>query len=71
MERSHALRLIPMLHAEALELADQGLDESELARVLGIERRAVGPLLRIARSKLAAVEAIEVPANGVDAGDQR
>jgi hypothetical protein len=66
MERSHALRQIPMLHAEALELSEQGLDELELARVLGIDCSAVGPLLRIARSKLAAIEALDVGGDPFD-----
>jgi DNA-directed RNA polymerase specialized sigma24 family protein len=60
MQRPRALGLIPPLHAAALELADQGLDDAELARLLGVEVSAVGPLLRIARSKLEAVEALEV-----------
>ena len=60
MQRSRALLLLPALHAEALTLADQGHDDADLARLLGVEVSAVGPLLRIARSKLAAVEALDV-----------
>jgi hypothetical protein len=47
--------LLPRAHGEALHLADQGLGPDELARRLGIDRSAVGPLLRIAESKLAAL----------------
>jgi len=59
MERANALRLLPRVHARALALDDAGLEPDELATTLGLEPSAVGPLLRIARSKLAALEAID------------
>jgi DNA-directed RNA polymerase specialized sigma24 family protein len=66
MERSEALRRLPLVHAEAIELADQGLDAHELARLLGIDTSAVGPLLRIARAKLAAIETMELSTDPVE-----
>ena len=59
MKRANALRLLPDVHARALKLEDAGLAPGELATMLGLEPSAVGPLLRIARSKLAALEAID------------
>ena len=61
MERSSALRLLPLVHARALELSDEGVESAELARILDLEPSAIGPLLRIARTKLAALEALEEP----------
>ena len=59
MQRSSAMRLLAPAHAQILELADQGLETPDLAQQLGIDPSAVGPLLRIARSKLAALQALE------------
>lgn len=59
MDRSEALRLLPPAHARALELAAQGAAKEELAARLDIETCAVGPLLRIAHAKLAALEATD------------
>jgi transposase-like protein len=58
MNRSSALRLLPTAYARVLVLADQGLAPVDLARRLGIDASAVGPLLRIARTKLAALQAL-------------
>jgi DNA-directed RNA polymerase specialized sigma24 family protein len=61
MRRSTALRLLPSAHARILELADAGFESAQLAPLLGVDPSAVGPLLRIARSKLAALEALDEP----------
>ena len=58
MNRSSALRLLPTAHARVLVLADQGLKPIDLARRLRIDPSAVGPLLRVARTKLAALQAL-------------
>ena len=59
MRRSTALRLLPPAHARILALAEQGFDTDELAGHLGLDSTAVGPLLEVARAKLAALEALE------------
>jgi DNA-directed RNA polymerase specialized sigma24 family protein len=59
MERSTALRLLPAAHARAIELAARGVESPELAARLGVDISAVGPLLQVARAKLAALEALE------------
>lgn len=67
MRRSDALVLLAPAHARALALAEQGLDEVAMAAQLGVDASAVAPLLRIAREKLAALEALE--GDGREAGD--
>ena len=62
MRRSTALTLLPAAHASALDLAEQGLETEELADRLHLDPSAVGPLLRVARAKLAALEALPEPA---------
>jgi len=59
MERTSALRLLPEVHARALALEAQGLDASRLAARLDVEVSSVGPLLRVARAKLAALELLD------------
>jgi hypothetical protein len=66
MERSEALRLLSPLHAEALELSAQGFGPSELAALLDIDGRAVAPLLRIARAKLATLLSLDVELDALD-----
>jgi DNA-directed RNA polymerase specialized sigma24 family protein len=61
MRRSTALGLLPSAHARALDLAERGLDTEELADRLDLDPSAVGPLLRVARAKLAALEALDEP----------
>lgn len=53
MERSHALRELPTMHAVALRLRDKGFDDQVIAAVLDIEHVQVQTLLRIAEAKLA------------------
>ena len=60
MRRSVALRLLPELHARALRMEAGGSEAEELAAGLGMEPGSVGPLLRVARAKLAALEALDV-----------
>ena len=55
------MALLPGVHARILDLAGQGLDSEALADQLGVEPSGVEPLLRIARSKLAALEAMDEP----------
>ena len=61
MRRSQAMALLAAAHARIVELADAGLDAPELAVQLDMDPSAVGPLLRVARSKLAALEAMDEP----------
>ena len=61
MRRSTALRLLAPAHVQILTLSDEGLDAGELAERLGLDKSAVDPLLRVARSKLAALEALDEP----------
>jgi DNA-directed RNA polymerase specialized sigma24 family protein len=61
MRRSTALGLLPAAHARALDLVEQGLDTEELADRLHLDPSAVDPLLRVARAKLAALEALDEP----------
>jgi hypothetical protein len=59
MRRCDAMALLATAHARIVELSDAGVDPSELAVQLDMEPSAVGPLLRVARSKLAALEAMD------------
>jgi hypothetical protein len=61
MRRSEAMALLAATHARIVELADGGVDAWELAMRLDMDPCAVGPLLRVARSKLAALEAMDEP----------
>jgi DNA-directed RNA polymerase specialized sigma24 family protein len=61
VQRSTALALLPVVYARILALAGQGLHPSELADRLGVDPSAVGPLLRIARAKFAALSALDEP----------
>ncbi len=53
VDRSHALRELPTMHAVALRLRDSGFDDQVVAVVLDIEDVQVPTLLRIAEAKLA------------------
>jgi DNA-directed RNA polymerase specialized sigma24 family protein len=66
MRRSTAMGLLPVAHARVLDLAEQALDPLEMADRLGVVPSAVGPLLRVARSKLAALLALDEPPDGLD-----
>jgi hypothetical protein len=62
VRRSIALGLLAPTHARAVELADAGIDRADMARQLDLDPCAVEPLLRVARTKLAALEEREEPA---------
>jgi DNA-directed RNA polymerase specialized sigma24 family protein len=53
MDRAAAIAELPEAHATAMRLADDGVDDKAIAERLGIADEAVGPLLRVARAKLA------------------
>lgn len=52
--RTRALRRLAPAYARALRLRDSDVRDDEIARLLGIEPEAVGPLLTVAEAKLAA-----------------
>jgi hypothetical protein len=52
MTQDEALDLLPPAYARALQLQSQGRNEQWIARELGVEAAAVGPLLRLAEAKL-------------------
>lgn len=54
-DENEALDRLPFPYAEALRLRAAGVADEVIAEVLGIESDAVGPLLRMAEAKLAAV----------------
>lgn len=49
------LTALPETYGLALRLQAEGLDPDAIGRVLGIETESVGPLLELAKSKLAAL----------------
>lgn len=57
MRRSRALELLDPTHARALRLAEAGVGIEDIAAQLTLDPSAVGPVLVIARAKLAALEA--------------
>jgi hypothetical protein len=50
--RTAALAELPTVHALALRLSDEGEPPDRIARLLGVEPEAVGPLLEVAIAKL-------------------
>lgn len=59
MDRLTAIDHLPGAYALALRLREAGIGDDEVARRLGVEREAVGPLLRLAEAKLANVQGKE------------
>lgn len=55
MDRATGILRLPEPYAEALRLHDLGRDH-EIAGRLGIEARAVGPLIELAEAKLARLQ---------------
>lgn len=53
--RERALAELPTAYAVALRMRDDGRNDAEIASALGVDPVAVGPLLRVAEAKLAAV----------------
>ena len=66
MDKVSALRLLPALHAAAIVLEDAGCDDEAIGQRLGLDARAVRPLLQVARAKLAALRELpdDAPAPG-------
>jgi DNA-directed RNA polymerase specialized sigma24 family protein len=60
MDLTTMRRLLAPLHAAALELEQDGHDAGEIASLLDIDPNAVGPILRVARAKLAQLEMLEI-----------
>ena len=59
------LARLPDAYAAALRLRRQGLDDRAIAEQLELEPQAVGPLLRLAEAKLAALrEPLDKPKKG-------
>ena len=56
MDKPAALRHLSPVHAVAIVLDDEGYDPLAIGDRLGLEPRAVMPLLHVARQKLAALE---------------
>jgi predicted transcriptional regulator len=50
--RAGALAGLPTVHGLALRLRDEGEPPDRIAKLLGIEPEAVGPLLEVASAKL-------------------
>ena len=67
MDRDAAIAQLPEAYATAVRLVDAGVNEEQIAEQIGIELEAVGPLLRVARAKLARALAI-TDQGGRDAG---
>jgi DNA-directed RNA polymerase specialized sigma24 family protein len=67
MEHTSALRLLPDAHARVLTLEAQGLDAVQIAARLDVDVASIGPLLRVARAKLAALELLDDPTPTGDA----
>jgi hypothetical protein len=53
--RDVAMAALPTVHELALRLSDEGEPRERIARVLGMEPEAVGPLLEVAAAKLAEI----------------
>jgi DNA-directed RNA polymerase specialized sigma24 family protein len=67
METPAAIRLLPGAYAAAIVLDHEGVEYDRIGTLLGIDAIAVGPLLAIARAKLAALEDGRA---GADLGEQ-
>jgi DNA-directed RNA polymerase specialized sigma24 family protein len=61
MDLATAMNELPEVHAAALRLHQAGTDEGGIAEALGIDVRAVAPLLRVAHAKLASLLAAPDP----------
>jgi DNA-directed RNA polymerase specialized sigma24 family protein len=61
MTYEQALRLLPVIYAQALTLRDAGHDEQQIAAALSIERAAIGPTVRLAEAKLARLLSMDNP----------
>ena len=66
VDRNGALEALPDTYAIALRLRDEGVEQEAVARVVGVEPEAVGPLLILAEAKLAGL--MEPPPSAADRG---
>jgi hypothetical protein len=57
MDVEEAFGRLPETHAAALRLRARGFDQDAIAAALALEPCAIGPLLKIAEAKLAALTA--------------
>lgn len=55
MDEENSLARLPEAYAAALRLRRGGVDDGAIAEQLGLEPQAIGPLLRLAEAKLAAL----------------
>ena len=69
MDLAAALDELPEVHAAAIRMHRAGMDTDAIAAELHIEREAVGPLLRVAHAKLAAL--LEAPDPSAEGGSPR
>ncbi|GAF48110.1 hypothetical protein RW1_049_00190 [Rhodococcus wratislaviensis NBRC 100605] len=53
VQRESAIERLPDAYAVALRMRDAGLSDDAIAERVGVEPEAVGPMLRVARAKLA------------------
>jgi len=53
MDRAEAIGRLPTTYAAIISLLDEGASEGAIAQRLGVERPTVGPLVTVARAKLA------------------
>jgi DNA-directed RNA polymerase specialized sigma24 family protein len=61
MDLAAAMNELPEVHAAALRMHRADTDEAEIAETLGIHPKAVAPLLRVAKAKLASLLAAPDP----------
>lgn len=52
MDRADAVARLPVVHRAIIELLDTNTPDDEIARRLGLEPDAVGPVVTVARAKL-------------------
>lgn len=59
--RQAALERLPIPYSTALRLRDAGVSDQLIAKRVGVEPEAVGPMLKVAEAKLAAAEERDAP----------
>ncbi len=64
MNEQDALAKLPEIYASVLRLRGEGLGDDRIAAALDLEPKAVGPLLRLAEAKLAALRESRVDEEG-------
>jgi DNA-directed RNA polymerase specialized sigma24 family protein len=53
MDRAEAIGRLPTTYAAIISLLDEGVDEPGIAQRLGVDVATIGPLVTVARAKLA------------------